>query len=243
MTKGKLFLIPTLLSDSEITDVLPQGVINHIHRLSIFAVEKVRTARRFLIKTGIPTPVDDLEFIEFSKHSGEEKLMDIVMRLVQGQNIGLLSESGVPCIADPGAILVEKAHEFQIPVIPLTGPSSILLGLMASGFSGQKFSFHGYLPIDDKQRDNKLKFLEKLSSKEDQTQMFIETPYRNIKMFNALLKVCASSTKLSIAVELTGKQERIFSHTISEWKNLVAPPIHKQNVIFSIYAPSKSSRR
>ncbi|MFO8054593.1 MAG: SAM-dependent methyltransferase [Bacteroidales bacterium] len=235
MQKGTLYLLPALLGDSSPEHVIPEGVLQRMHALKLFAVENIRSARRFLIKSGIQNPVDDLEFLELNRHTKEMELMDIVMRLAQGENIGLLSESGTPCVADPGANLVNKAHEFEIPVKPLTGPSSILLGLAGSGFSGQCFSFHGYLPIDDKKREHKLRFLEKLVFKEDQTQIFIETPYRNLKMFNAILKVCSANTKLSIGIELTTAREKIMSYTIAEWKLKKTPQIHKKNVIFLIY--------
>ena len=181
MQKGTLYLLPTLLGPSSPGHVLPATVIEKMHNLRLFAVENIRTARRYLMKSGISTPIDDLEFLSVTKDTTDNELVEIVMRLIQGEDIGLLSESGVPCIADPGSRLVNKAHEYQIKVVPFTGPSSIMLGLMASGFSGQSFSFHGYLPIADKQRDNKLKFLEKLIYNEDQTQIFIETPYRKVK--------------------------------------------------------------
>jgi 16S rRNA (cytidine1402-2'-O)-methyltransferase len=235
MQKGTIYLLPTLLGESKPENVLPAGVISRMHSLRLFAVENVRTARRYLIKSGISTPIDDLEFLELHKKTRDDELMEIMMRAMQGEDIGLLSESGVPCVADPGSRLVNKAHEFQVPVVPLTGPSSILLGLMASGFSGQSFSFHGYLPIDDKQRDNKLRFLEKLIYKEDQTQIFIETPYRNLKMFKAMLKVCSANTKISLGIELTTADEQIMTYTVSEWRKLKEPPIHKKNTIFLMY--------
>lgn len=235
MEKGTLYLLPTLLGDSKPDSVLPEGVLNKMHQLKLFAAENIRTARRYLIKSKIETPIDNLEFLELTKNTKDDELMDIIMRLVQGEDLGLLSESGVPCVADPGALLVEKAHEFKIKVVPLVGPSSILMGLMASGFSGQKFSFNGYLPIDVKQRENKLKFLEKLIYKEDQTQIFIETPYRNLKMFRSILKVCSANTKLSLGIELTTPQESIKTRTVAEWKSMKDPDIHKKNVIFLLY--------
>lgn len=235
MQKGTLYLLPTLLGPSSPDEVLPQAVIKKMHNLKLFAVENVRTARRYLIKSGIPTPVDDLEFLSVTKHSTDDELTEIIMRLIQGEDIGLLSESGIPCVADPGSILVSKAHEFQIKAVPLTGPSSIMLGLMASGFSGQSFSFHGYLPIADKERDNKLKFLEKLVYKEHQTQIFIETPYRNLKMFKAMLKTCSPDTKIALGIELTTPDEQMLVYTTGEWKNQQVPPIHKRNVIFLMY--------
>jgi 16S rRNA (cytidine1402-2'-O)-methyltransferase len=233
--KGTLYLLPTLLGDSKPGQVLPAGVIRQMHELRLFAAENVRTARRYLIKSELPTPVSQLEFLELNKRSSQDDLMEIVMRLVQGEDLGLLSESGTPCIADPGAALVAKAHEYGISVKPLVGPSSILLGLMGSGFNGQSFSFHGYLPIDSKERDKRIRFLEKLVYREDQTQIFIETPYRNLKMFEALLKVCAADTKISIGIELTTPEEKILTFPVAEWKNMKTPDIHKRNVIFLMY--------
>lgn len=235
MQKGTLYLLPTLLGPSSPGNVLPEAVIERMHNLSLFAVENVRTARRYLVKSGISTPIDNLEFLSVTKDTTDNELVEIIMRLIQGEDIGLLSESGVPCVADPGSRLVNKAHEYQIKVVPFTGPSSIMLGLMASGFSGQSFSFHGYLPIADKQRDNKLKFLEKLIYNEDQTQIFIETPYRNMKMFKAMLKVCSANTKIALGIELTTPEEQMLVHTVGEWKAMQEPPIHKRNVIFLMY--------
>ena len=235
MQKGTLYLLPTLLGRSSPGNVLPEAVIERMHNLSLFAVENVRTARRYLVKSDISTPINDLEFLSVTKDTTDNELVEIIMRLIKGEDIGLLSESGVPCVADPGSRLVNKAHEYQIKVVPFTGPSSIMLGLMASGFSGQSFSFHGYLPIADKQRDKKLKFLEKLIYNEDQTQIFIETPYRNMKMFKAMLKVCSANTKIALGIELTTPDEQILVHTVGEWKSMQEPPIHKRNVIFLMY--------
>lgn len=235
MQKGTLFLLPTLLGPSSTNEVLPQAVIEKMHHLKLFAVENIRTARRYLIKSGISTPVDELEFLSVTKHSTDEELTEIVMRLIQGEDIGLLSESGIPCVADPGSLLVSKAHEFRVKVIPLTGPSSIMLGLMASGFSGQNFSFHGYLPIADKDREKRLKFLEKLVYNEHQTQIFIETPYRNVKLFKSMLKVCSAYTKIALGIELTTPEEQMLVYTVGEWKNQQFPPVHKRNVIFLMY--------
>ncbi|MFW6224287.1 MAG: SAM-dependent methyltransferase [Bacteroidota bacterium] len=235
MEKGTIYLLPTLLSDSHPESVLPPEVVRRMHALRFFAVENIRTARRYLIKSGMPVPVDEITFVEYSKKTPDNELMDIMMEVIQGKDLGVLSESGLPCIADPGSRIVEKAHQFGVKTVPFTGPSSILLGLMASGFSGQSFSFHGYLPIDDKKRDNRLRLLEKLVYREDQTQIFIETPYRNMKMFKAMLKVLSASTRISLGIELTGKNEQIMTYSVGEWKKMKVPPIHKRNVIFLIY--------
>lgn len=233
--KGTLYLLPTLLGDSNSERVLPVGVVRQMHELSLFAAENIRTARRYLIKSGMEKPVDQLEFLELNKRSSAEDLMEIIMRIIQGENLGLLSESGTPCIADPGADLVAKAHEYDIPVKPMVGPSSILLGLMGSGFNGQNFSFHGYLPIDSKERNNRIRFLEKSVYRENQTQIFIETPYRNIKLFEALLKVCSANTKISLGIELTTPHELVMTYPVAEWKKMGKPTIHKKNVIFLMY--------
>lgn len=233
--KGTIYLLPALLGDSEPDKVLPAEVMHRMNIIRLFAAENIRTAKRHLIKSGLKTPVDNLEFLELHKYSSRDDLMEIIMRVVRGEDLGLLSESGTPCIADPGSELVAMAHEYEIQVTPMVGPSSVFLALMGSGFNGQQFSFQGYLPIDSKKRNNKIRFLEKLVYREDQTQIFIETPYRNQKLFEALLKVCAADTKLSLSIELTTPQEKIMTYTIAEWKAMKPPEIHKRNVIFLMY--------
>ncbi len=235
MSKGSIYLFPVLLSNSTLDSVIPQDVIRSMHTINLFAAEQVRTARRFLLKSGLQKTVDQLEFAELNKRTGEQEVMELLMRVIQGENLGLLSESGMPCIADPGTFLVNQAHELDIRVKPLTGPSSILLGLAASGFSGQKFAFHGYLPIDQRQREQAIRNLEKNVYNLDQTQIFIETPYRNVQLFKSMLKVCGGNTKIALGIELTGSEEQMMVYRVQQWKTMNMPPIHKKNVIFLVY--------
>ena len=232
--KGKLFLIPTLLADGRVDSVLPEGTLSVIRGLAYFIVEEIRTARRFLIKAGITRTIDELTFLVFNEHSATTDLNEYLEFARSGHDIGLLSEAGVPCVADPGSRIVTAAHELAIRVVPLTGPSSILLALMASGFNGQNFAFSGYLPTDKLLRIKKIKELEKLILEKDQTQIFIETPYRNLQLFEALISVCRPDTLLCIAADISGDSEFIRSQTVATWKNQ-RPNIHKKPAIFFLY--------
>ena len=234
MNKGKLYLVPSLLSGGAAEAVIPGGTLNIIRRLDHFIVEEIRTARRFLIKAGITKAIDDLTFLVFNEHSGETDLREFLAEAVGGQDMGLLSEAGVPCVADPGSAIVAVAHQLDIQVIPLTGPSSLLLALMASGFNGQNFCFSGYLPSDKALRVKKIKELERTVYEKDQTQLFIETPYRNLQMLESLTTVCNDNTMLCIACDVTGENEFIAAKPIGAWKRL-KPDINKKPVIFLIY--------
>ena len=196
MQKGKLYLIPTTLGDSAVENVIPSYNREVINKISIYIVEEVRTARRFLKKAGLIMPIDELVFFELNEHTKPEEIGLYLNAIDNGDNIGLLSEAGVPCIADPGAEIVKIAQQKNIEVIPLIGPSSILLALMASGFNGQQFAFLGYLPVDKNQRINKIKEIEKNIFLRNETQIFIETPYRNNQLIEALLQTCRNETLL-----------------------------------------------
>jgi 16S rRNA (cytidine1402-2'-O)-methyltransferase len=187
-----------------------------------------------LIKAGIQKPIDELNFLIFNEHSRDQDLEEFLLPAMNGQDTGLLSEAGVPCVADPGSLIVKVAHEMGIRVVPLTGPSSILLALMASGFNGQNFAFQGYLPSDKTLRVKKIKELEKIISEKDQTQIFIETPYRNLQVFEALIRVCRPETHLCLATDITGVHEVIRSQAIADWQNQ-KPDIHKRPTIFLLY--------
>lgn len=228
---GKLFLIPTLLADNTEALVLPIKNKEVVNSLDYFIVENVRSARRFLVKLEISKPIDSLTFFELNKYSKTEELTEFISPLLNGQNVGLLSEAGMPAIADPGAVIVKMAHEYKIKVTPLTGPSSIMLALAASGLNGQHFTFHGYLPVKSHQRVHKLKQIENDSKKTDTTQVFMETPYRNMQLFEDILKTCNSSTNLCVAVDITSTGEQINTMTISEWKNNPLD-LHKRPAIF-----------
>jgi len=234
MNKGRLYLIPSLLTEGNPGSVIPEGTLAIIRRLDFFIVEEERTARRFLIKTGISKTIDELTFLIFNEHSKEVNLHDFLACTADGHDIGLLSEAGVPCVADPGSRIVMAAHETGIRVIPLTGPSSILLALMASGFNGQNFCFSGYLPADKVMRVKKIRELERTAGEKDQTQIFIETPYRNLQLFDALTITCFENTLLCIATDVTGVHENIQSMPIGAWKKN-KPDIHKKPTIFLLY--------
>lgn len=229
-----LYLIPSFLSDNTLKKVIPDDVIKIITNLKQFVVEDIRSARRFISRVSPSLEINKLVFKELNEHSKEDDFVSLSSYLLKNDT-GLLSEVGMPCIADPGAELVKIAHANGIKVVPLVGPSSILMALMASGFNGQSFSFVGYLPIKEKERKEVLKVLEKRSLKKKQTQIFIETPYRNISLLNDILKYCRPETMLSIAADITGKRELIISKSISEWKNNL-PNIHKIPTVFLLQA-------
>ncbi|MCX6279056.1 MAG: SAM-dependent methyltransferase [Bacteroidetes bacterium] len=234
MIKGTLYLIPSILAEGVIENVIPAGTLEIIRGLQYFIVEEIRTARRFLIKAGISSPINDLTFFIFNEHSVETGLEHFFSPAFEGHSIGVLSEAGVPCVADPGALIVRKAHDLEIRVVPLTGPSSILLSLMASGFNGQNFAFIGYLPSEKNDRNKRIREVEQKMIIQDQTQIFIETPYRNLQLFDAIVSVCNPETMLCLATNITGDEENIVSKPIRVWKTR-KPDIHKKNTIFLLY--------
>ena len=218
MNKGTLYMIPITLGDTPINQVIPEFNNNIINEIDIYIVENIKTARRFLKKAGILKPIDELTFFELNKRTNIDELPTFLKPIEQGKNIGVLSEAGCPGIADPGADIVAIAQQKNIKTIPLVGPSSILLALMASGFNGQSFCFNGYLHKDQKDRTRKLKDLEHLVKTKQQTQLFIETPFRNAHVLEDILKNCFNTTKLCIAVDITLPSEQITTKTIEEWK-------------------------
>lgn len=233
---GTLYLIPTVLSDSSpLAQVLPDGNAAIVARLKVFVVENVRTARRFLKQVDKCIDIDELTFHELNQHTDPAQIGGYLEPLEQGQDIGIISEAGCPAIADPGADVVALAQRRGAKVVPLVGPSSILLSLMASGFNGQSFAFHGYLPIDRNDREQRLKLLEKRIYAERQTQIFIETPYRNRQMVEDLCKTLQPHTKLCIASDITGATESIRTKPIAAWKKS-PPEIGKVPCIFLIYS-------
>jgi len=225
-----LYLIPTLLSENTVSKVLPSDVITIVHGLKHFIVEDIRSARRFLSKIKHPCPISDLQFRELNEHTKEDEIASLLPYLLQ-KNTGLLSEAGTPCIADPGAELIQLAHENGIKVIPLVGPSSILMALMASGLNGQSFSFVGYLPIEKKERMKRIKELEQRAKNEKETQIFIETPYRNMQLLNDILITCRPETMLAIAADITGERELILTKSIRKWKENL-PELNKIPTVF-----------
>jgi len=236
MKTGTLYLIPCTLGDTPAEQVLPLHVINIARRLSYFVVEQPKTARHFLSALKPEQPIQSLHFSTLNEHSNPDELTGLLTPLLEGNDTGLISEAGCPAIADPGADLVRLAHTKGIKVVPLVGPSSMLLALMASGLNGQQFAFHGYLPVSDDERTQAIKKLESESRKLRQTQLFIETPYRNEKMFNALLSSCRPETLLCVATDLSLPTESIQTGSIGQWKSRLAPQLHKRPSIFLILA-------
>jgi len=234
MQKGKLYLIPTMLGETEPGKVIPSGTLEVIRALDIFIVEELRSARRFLKKAGYVRSFDTVEFLVLNEHTQQHDLNTILNPLLEGKNMGLLSEAGMPCVADPGSELVKLAHSHGVRVIPLTGPSSILLALAASGFNGQNFSFAGYLPVDKDQRKKRIREIEKAVYEKDQTQIFIETPYRTDQMLQALTEVCRGATLHRLAADLTTDSERVIVRSISEWRKTMAEP-GKRPCVFLLY--------
>ena len=229
-----LYLIPVTLGDTTIDRVLPAYNREIILNIQYFIVENVRTARRFLKKTEPSIDIDQLTFFVLNKHTSPEELSSFLQPLQSGNAVGVLSEAGCPAIADPGADVVRIAQQRGIQVVPLVGPSSILLSLMASGFNGQSFAFHGYLPIDQEQKIQTLKSLELRIYKESQTQIFIETPYRNGSLVGEILKTCKPSTLLCIASNLTCEDELVQTRSVQDWKGKV-PDLSKKPCIFLLY--------
>jgi 16S rRNA (cytidine1402-2'-O)-methyltransferase len=234
-----LFLVPNFLSDNTSRDVLPPHVLSVIGSLRRFFVEDIRVARRFLAKIQHPIPIDQLYFHELNEHTTEREIPALLPYLQAGDS-GIISEAGVPGVADPGADLVRLAHKHSIKVVPLVGPSSILLSLMASGMNGQSFAFNGYLPIKQPDRIARIRALEHRSETEGQTQMFIETPYRNMKLLEDLMTACKPETRLCIAANITADNEFIVTRPIRQWKNQL-PGLHKIPAVFLLQAHSINS--
>lgn len=238
-----LYLIPVTLGATPFHQVIPAYNLDVIRQIRHFIVEEERTARRFLKMADKSIDIDQLTFYPMGKHADPKQFRDYLRPLCNGEAMGIISEAGCPAIADPGADVVAIAQSLNLRVIPLVGPSSILLGLMASGFNGQSFAFHGYLPINDGQRSAMLKKLEARCSAEDQTQIFIETPFRNQQLFEDLLRICHPQTRLCVAAGITCEDEYIHTHTIQEWKKTTLPDLRKTPTIFLIYRPAAGEQR
>ena len=229
-----LYLLPVTLGDTELNTVLPAYNIEIIQGIKHFIVEDVRSARRFLKKVDREFDIDSLSFYPLNKHTSAEDISGYLEPLLAGQSMGVISEAGCPAVADPGADVVAIAQRKNLKVVPLVGPSSIILSVMGSGFNGQSFAFQGYLPIEPGERVKRIKQLEQRIYSENQTQLFIETPYRNHKMIDDLLQNCRPQTKLCIAANLTCEGEYIKTRAISEWKGKV-PDLSKIPCIFLLY--------
>ena len=216
--KGILYLIPSPLGDNNPLEVIPSAVMELIPTLKHFVVEEVKTARRYLSKTGLKGKIDSLKFYELNEHTKIEQIEGYIQILLEGENVGLISEAGLPAVADPGSSLVEFAHNHGIEVRPMVGPSSLMMALMASGMNGQSFAFTGYLPIKSDERKAKIKHLEKLSLTQHQSQIIIETPYRNNSLLADFLLVCAPKTRLCIAADISLPEAFIKTKTIEQWR-------------------------
>jgi len=234
MLKPALYLIPVDLCGENPEKVLPQFNFEIISEINEFIVENARSARRFLRRIGYNKNFDEVTFHILDKHTPEESIPGFINSIKKGKAMGLLSEAGVPCVADPGNIPVKLCQELGLKVVPLVGPSSILMALMASGFNGQNFSFHGYLPVEKTDLKRKIKELEALIYKHQQTQIFIETPYRNNKMLSSLISSCSHQTMLCIAVNLSLEDEFIVSKSINQWKSTNID-LHKKPTVFLLY--------
>lgn len=231
---GKLYLIPTTLGGNEPLEVLPLSVRQVIEKTTYFIVENEKSARRFIKKITPRKSQPSLHIYKLDKFTTEIETQHYLDACIRGENVGLLSEAGVPAVADPGAIIVKMAHQKNIRVVPLVGPSSIIMALMSSGMNGQNFAFNGYLPIEKTERKKKIKQLEKLSFENNQSQLFIETPYRNEKMLADLLQALGDDTDLCIAADITLSTEYIKTLSVKDWKN-TKPDLHKKPAIFIIY--------
>lgn len=234
MPTGTLYLIPVPLAENAAAKSFTPYLVDIINSIKEYIVENEKTARRFLKEAGLKTPQSELIIHDYGKHNRDNNQADFFSGLKAGNDVGLMSEAGCPGVADPGADIVNKAHKMGIKVVPLVGPSSILLALMASGFNGQSFTFHGYLPIDKAERSRRIKELENLAVKHHQTQLFIETPFRNNPMLEEILKSAAPQTRLCIACNITGEDEFIQTKTVAEWKKHI-PDLHKKPTIFLLY--------
>lgn len=231
-----LYLIPCTLGETPIEQVLPAYNKEVILRIRHFVVEEVRTARRFLKQVDRNINIDELLFYPMGKHADTSRYSSYLDPLRKGESMGVISEAGCPAVADPGADMVAIAQREGFRVVPLVGPSSIILTVMASGFNGQSFAFHGYLPIEPSDRQKKLKHLEDISRREHQTQLFIETPYRNKKMFDDILRACSPATRLCVAAGITTAQEWIKTQTIRQWKQTGLPDLAKIPAVFAIFS-------
>lgn len=232
-----LYLIPNTLGNVPLPQVLPAYNIELIAHIRHYVVEDLRSARRFLSAAGWRGKIDELRFNLLNEHSKPQDRQGFLSPILQqNESVGLISEAGLPCVADPGKDLVADAHRQRVRVVPLVGPSSLMMALMASGFNGQNFAFVGYVPREPKQREQVLRQMEKSMYALSQTQIMIEAPYRNMALYESLLKVCAPSTALCIASEISTAQEWISTKSIAQWRTLKSPPpIHKRNTVFLLY--------
>ena len=234
---GTLYLMPAALGSGDVAAVLAGATLRVLPTLTSFIVENPKTARQFLKLAGYPRPLQGIEFRTLDQHTADAQLPELLAPLLAGRDCGLLSEAGCPAVADPGAALVRLAHAHGIRVVPLVGPSAVLLALMASGLNGQRFTFHGYLPVEKERRRAKLVELEHDSLRHDRTQILIETPYRNQALLHAVLETCRDDTLLCLATDLTLSTEAIHTRTVSAWKK-TPPEINRRPTVFLLYRSS-----
>ncbi len=233
---GILYLIPCpIAEEGDVWDVLPAANKKVIDSLDYFIVENTRTARRFLSKSKVANPIESLEFVELNEHSHSgieiERMVDPI---AAGRSAGVISEAGVPGVADPGALVVEACHRRGIKVVPLVGPSSIIMAVMASGLNGQSFAFNGYLPIKPPERGKAIRNFERRAQSEGQSQLFIEAPYRNVKLVEQLLSTLSPRTRLTIAMDITAPSEYILTQEVEKWRKTKLPELNKRPAIFII---------
>ncbi len=231
INKGKLFLIPSPLGEHDFSYIFPAINAEIIQDIDHFILEDLRTGRRFIKKLGMKKPMEGLEFLSLNEHTRPKEFKKLIEPCLEGKHVGLLSDAGTPCVADPGNVVVALAHKHQVEVVPLVGPNSILLGLMGSGLNGQQFAFNGYLPREPKGRETQLLFHEKLMQRNKQTQIFIETPYRNNHFFQSMLKVCQNDTYICLATNVGTETQSIVTKTVREWRKMKID-IHKQPTVF-----------
>ena len=236
MNTGTLYLIPTTLGKTPENNTIPEYTLEVLRKLDVLMVENLKSATSFLQWVGDTIPEYEIDFYPLNKNTPEQEIHSFVKPMLNGRNAGILSEAGAPGVADPGAKLVKLAHQYQIKVVPLVGPSSILLALMASGFNGQQFSFHGYLPMDQKKRKSMITQLEGESRRHDRTQIFMEAPYRNDELLKDIISTCSPASRLCTATDITLPSEQIISRHISEWESMKLPELHKRPTIFILYA-------
>ena len=235
MDKGRLFLIPSPLGDNDPAEVIPAPVLKSLDGFRTFVVEEIRTARRYLSRAGLKGRISELEFHELNEHTDQATIEGYLQLFDNGNDVALISEAGLPAVADPGAQLVALAHRHRIEVVPAVGPSSLMMALMASGLNGQSFAFCGYIPAKTEDRRSRLRTLEKVSGQLRQTQIIIETPYRNDSLFADILSVCGASTKVCIAANITMPDAYIKTKKVSEWQK-EALTIGKRPCVFLILA-------
>lgn len=216
--KGKLYLIPSPLGDNDLSEVIPSFVLGIIREIDLYVVEEVRTARRYLSRAGLKGQIDGVEFVTLNEHTSPEEVEEMASLFDGGRDVGLISEAGLPAVADPGATLVALCHRTGVEVVPLTGPSSLMMALMGSGLNGQSFAFCGYLPAKPDARRATIRSIEKTSAAKRQTQIFIETPYRNDAMFSDLLRNCSPDTEICVAADITMPDQFIRTMTVSGWR-------------------------